>query len=172
MLNPEAVQRLNPLATLFLWLSLTSTSACAGSHAAAGPPVDLWLEDSAGEAIAVQAMRGRALVLFLFATYDGASQLAITPLSEAARERSEMAVLGIAVQPDADDLIGMFRESLGLEIPIVYEPDGEILAGQTALGRVPGVPYYVLLDREGRVVATHLGVLLGESLDAFLEAGL
>lgn len=159
-----------PMVWLFVALAC-SGGGCATTRSASKDVVDLPLESAAGGPVTLASRRGRPLLLYFFATYDTASQLALSPLAEAARSRADSQVIGVALQPDAAPLLGLFGSSLDVDFPLAYDPDGVVLAGDTPLGRVPGVPYYVWLDGAGHITATHRGPLLGQELEAFLDEG-
>jgi len=68
----------------------------------------------------------------------------------------------------AQDVIA-FGEELGIGFPLLLDPGGEI----QRLYRVVGYPTTVLLDRQGRITAYHIGILAKSQLDQYLEqAGL
>jgi peroxiredoxin len=62
-----------------------------------------------------------------------------------------------------------FAEELELDFPLLLDPGGEV----QRLYRVIGYPTSVILDREGRISAYHIGILAKSQLDEYLEqAGL
>jgi hypothetical protein len=166
------------LVVLALWLGGIATG-CAASQPRVGDasgadaaPVDLALVAIDGRRFALRELRGRPLLLFLFTTYDNASQLALTPLTQFLRAHPDLPALGIAAQPDPAALLPLYRDALDLRMPLAYEVDPHIVAGDSMLGRLETVPSYVLLDASGRITARHTGALTGEQLEAFAEAAL
>jgi hypothetical protein len=141
----------------------------AGADAA---PVDLALVGVDGRRFALSQLRGRPLLLFLFTTYDSASQLALTPLTRFLSAHPDLPALGIAAQPDPSALLPLYRDALELRMPLAYEVSPQIVAGDSMLGRLETVPSYVLLDASGRITARHTGALTGEQLEDFAEPAL
>lgn len=135
-----------------LWLGLALGWGCAGAMQAPRPPVALQLRTAAGDPLPLAALRGAPVLLLLFATYDSASQLLWLPLATAARDHPGLQVLGIALQPDAETLLPMYAQSLGLSHPLASDPAQAILRGQSDLGSIEGIPQLVLLDADGREV--------------------
>lgn len=126
---------------------------------------ELALRDTHGEDVDLAAFHGRAVLLFLFATFDLPSQAALEPLQEVARQHPDLAVLGIALQPDPQDLLDIFASALHVEIPLTYETDNRLLRGLTDLGQIDGVPTYVLLDRRGAITKRWTGGLNATALN-------
>ncbi|MDD9944372.1 MAG: hypothetical protein OXU20_25230 [Myxococcales bacterium] len=135
-------------------------------------PIDLPVETAGGETLRLSAYRGRPTLLFLFATYDSASQLAWTPLLKVRERFAHLQLLGIALQPGADRLLDLYGETLGIRDPLTFDPSGEILAGHTGLGPIEAIPGYVLLSAEGTLLARHTGAASASELEAWLRSAL
>ena len=157
-------------------LILALAASCAGQQPesdqasrAGSAPVDLALVGVDGRRFALSELRGRPLLLFLFTTYDDASQLALTPLTSFLRAHPELPALGIAAQPDPSALLPLYRDALDVRMPLAYEVDPQIVAGDSMLGELQTVPSYVLLDAHGRIAARHSGALTGSELETFAE---
>lgn len=157
------------------WLPIALLIAsCAAGHAegsaATTPSVVLALKDVNGRPIGVEDFRGRPLLLLVFATYDNASQLALLALDHLAGQEHGFAALGIAAQPQAEQLLPMHRDTLGLTMPLAYDPHEQLINGQSALGAIEVIPSYVLLDAGGHVRARHAGALDERGLRQFLDS--
>ena len=160
------------LAVFGLWLATHCAASEPRPAVASGadtPAVELALVGTDGQRFALSQLRGRPLLLFLFTTYDSASQLALTPLVQLLAEHPRLQALGIAVQPTPSELLPLYRDALDLEMPLAYEPDPQIVAGESMLGRIETVPTYVLLDESGRIAGRRTGALTGEQLEALVE---
>jgi peroxiredoxin len=157
-----------------LALVLTSAGAgmagCAGAAAEGGagqgPAVELELKDVSGRPFSLQELRGKPLLLFVFATYDSASQLALLTLERWSERHHDVTVLGVAAQPQAERLLPLHRDTLNIRIPLAYDPGEHLINGHSALGRVDVIPSYVLLDGQGRVLARQAGALDESGVDA------
>lgn len=151
-------------------------SACASQASQSGaqsePPrgaLELDLARADGRRIPLSALDGQARLLFLFATYDQTSQLALVPLSRFVEQNPDASVLGVLVQPDAQTFIPLFARSLSVPFELYAEPDNKLLHGSTPLGRLAGVPAFVALDARGRIRDVHYGVATESELGAMLD---
>ena len=154
-----------------LFAVLTAT-ACASAPEVrqAREPLRLSLVQSNLTTLSMDALLGKPTLLFFFTTYDSASQLAFIALSSLVQRHSEeIHVLGIAVQPEAAELLPMYAEALSLPVRLAYEPAGTVLAGKSALGELGGIPQYVLLSPQGEVLKRREGVMDYEALSEFVE---
>ena len=132
--------------------------------------LDLVLSD--GTAFSTDALLGKPVLLFFFTTYDSASQYAFIALSALAQEQeSRLQVVGVALQPEAEMLLPMYAETLSLPLPLAYEPKGTLLAGESALGELGGIPQYVLLSADGHVLRRQQGVMEQAALSEFVDGG-
>jgi peroxiredoxin len=113
--------------------------------------VSLTLTDLEGSQFDVAEFRGRRVLLFLFATFDLTSHAAVEPLQQFAREHTDLKVIGIAVQPDARELLAIFASALEIEFDVAYDADNLILRGLSGLGQVNAVPSYVLIESDGTI---------------------
>lgn len=113
----------------------------------------------------LRELRGRPLLLFIFTTFDDTCQLALIPLERVLHAHPELRALGIAAQPDPQQLLPLYRDALGVSFPLAYEPDNQVVAGKTMLGAIQTVPTYVLLDAQGRIAARHTGALTASALE-------
>jgi hypothetical protein len=144
--------------------------AAHGARPTQAATVDLELITAAGERVALHQLRGRPLLLFVFTTFDNASQLALAPLQQLALRHPELRVVGIAVQPQPDKLLPLYQESLDIEFELTYEPHNRVLSGDTPLGPVETVPSFVLLDADGHVAARRTGAATPAQLEELLAA--
>jgi hypothetical protein len=147
--------------------------ACAGStggSAGSTTELHLLLARADGEALPLANLRGKPALLFLFATFDDASQLALTPLVDLHRRRPQLRIIGIALQPDPQVLLQTYAVALDIDFELTHEPQGRLLRGETPLGDHVVVPMFVALDAAGRVVSVYTGVPSRDDLDALLDA--
>ena len=63
----------------------------------------------------------------------------------------------------------MYAQTLSLSLPLAYEPSRSLLRGATVLGELGGIPQYVLLAADGRVLRRHEGVLEHAELSEFVD---
>jgi peroxiredoxin len=134
--------------------------------------LDLSLTNEEGRSLDLSALRGRPSVLFLFATYDAPSQVALMPLLAASKAEDRATFVGIAVQPDAQAFLAPFRKALDIPFALYFDGTGALLKGTTALGKIPGIPAFVALDAEGHVCKTFIGVPSKADLESVIASAL
>ena len=144
----------------------------AGSErpAAVAGSVELTLRRADGTFLEVGEQRGRPVLLFVFATFDGVSQMLLTPLRNVAERHPDLVVIGIAAQPSARLLIDAYEHALEPPFPITYDPQETVAEGESALGEIEGIPTLILLDSRG-VPAGRLSGFADETRIEALLAG-
>jgi hypothetical protein len=152
-----------------------SIGACAGSEAqrvASTPVLELTLGRADGTQLELAALSGKPTLLFLFATYDAASQFALAPLVRFIEHEPRLQVIGVALQPDAKAFLKMYQTTLAVPFALYTDPGNRLLHGDTALGRVAAVPAFVALDAEGHVRAQRVGVASADELRVLADSAL
>lgn len=162
------MHRLLPLPLL---LALACGGPTGGPGSARQPgAVELGVRRADGSFLEIGDLRGRIVVLFVFGTYDGTSQMAMTPLRELAEAHPEIAIVGIDVEPSARQLIGTFEQALTPPFPITYDPEDRLIGGATELGVIDTVPTLVVLDARGRERRRAVGLVTRQELERMLAA--
>ena len=133
-----------------------STTTRSGEGRAPGA-IELTLRRSDGVFLEVGELRGQVVLLFVLATFDAMSQMALTPLRAIAEAYPETAIVGVAAQPSARLLVEAYETALEPPFPITYDPQETVAEGESMLGEIEGVPTFIVLDRRGREVARHVG---------------
>jgi len=119
--------------------------------------VELALRTPTGPWVHVGDLRGRPVLIFLFATYDSPSQAALRPTARFARDYPDVHVLGIAAQPDADQLLDPYERALDPGFPLTYDPQDDVRHGTSSLGAIESIPMFLMLDAYGVEVGRHHG---------------
>ncbi len=119
--------------------------------------VELALRRPTGEWVHVGDRRGRPVLLFIFATWDGVSQAALQPLTRFVRHYRDVDVIGVAAQPDAAQLLDPYERALRPPFTSTYDPEGTVAAGISALGSIDAVPTFIMLDAFGHEVDRYVG---------------
>jgi thiol-disulfide isomerase/thioredoxin len=129
-------------------------------------------DDLQGKPQALSQWRGRWLVLNFWATWCAPCVEEMPTLQQVARDYAARGVSVVGIGIDNATAIRRFRDDLKLEIPLlVGGASGTDLARQ--LGNPSGaLPYTVLLDPQGRIRQTQLGLLRPELLRSWLDTRL
>lgn len=151
-------------------MSDPSSGAEAEDTPAVEGSVELALRRPDGSFIDIGELRGREVLLFLFATFDAPSQMMLRPLEAFQRAHPEVVVLGVAAQPDARLLVDAYVHALSPPFPITYAPEEALPADPEVLGPIEAIPAVVLLDARGVVVSRRYGYLETADLEAMLSA--
>ena len=125
------------------------------------------LMSAGGSPVSLEDHRGAVVLLNFWATWCAPCRTEM-PLLQSAYETYEgqgFVVLGIDFDEPATAVMD-YGQELGLTFPLLLDPGGEI----QQLYKVRGYPTTVVLDREGRIQAYHIGVLAQSQLDGYLEA--
>ena len=150
--------------------SATAVPISVGGIEIGSDAPDFELTAITGETLSSSELRGKVVLLNFWATWCARCR-AEMPLLQAAYDAQSdqgLVVLGIDFDEPAE-LVMEFGNELGLTFPLLLDPGGAV----QELFRVRGYPTSVVLDREGRVAAYHIGVLAESQLYDYLEiAGL
>tara|TARA_B100001750_G_scaffold226793_1_gene219864 strand:+ start:811 stop:1344 length:534 start_codon:yes stop_codon:yes gene_type:complete len=146
--------------------------AAVGTGRAAGAvrPIEMTFRTTTGEWVHLGDLRGKPVLLFLMATFDGVSQAALRPVSRFVRHRGEeLHVLGVAVQPNPHELLAAYVNALEPPFPFVYEANQTIGEGTSPLGDLPGIPMFVMIDAHGQISGQHQGFPNTDTLPILLD---
>lgn len=158
-----------------------SLSACGGAQeeafgrSTAGSreaPVELTLRTPERGYIDVGDLRGAPVLLFVFSTYDGISQATIQSLRRFYIRHRDVHVVGIAAQPEPRDLLGPYRDALGVPFSLSYDETSSVARGTSMLGALEAVPTVVILDSRGYVRGRHVGYATLRKLEEMLAEAL
>jgi hypothetical protein len=145
---------------------LTFVCGCGGANAmgpaaparAVGDPVQFSFGTVEGSEVTSDTTRGRTTALLFVTTYDLPSQGEARLLSDVLRQHRPRANGAIVMlePPHSAPLAQVWRDAIGLDLPVAMAGP-QLLAGESELGRVNGVPTLIVLDRRGRVVVRREG---------------
>ena len=134
--------------------------------------IDVSLATPDGQVIEVADQHGAPVLLFLFATYDGASLATARGLARFTRDAPETVVIAVALQPDAETFAAAFVESQSPPYTVAYDAENRILRGLSDLGAIDAIPTLVMIDAHGREVARHTGYVSERMLQRWREEAL
>ena len=116
------------------------------------------LNDIHGKPVALGKYRGRPLVINFWARWCPPCRREIPDLIEARKQLNTDGgeIVGIAID-DQTDPVRNFAQNYRIDYPVLVAKD-KGMAIMRALGNTQeGLPYTVILNRHGRIVATRLG---------------
>ncbi len=113
--------------------------------------------DLEGVEVSFEAQRGKVVLINIWATWCGPCRIEMPPIQdsyETFRDRG-FTVLAVSIDdgPGYREKVADFAEELGLEFPILLDPDGRI----SRVMQTFGVPETFVLDRQGRIVKRLIG---------------
>lgn len=157
--------------------SLALLALLPASGVRAEPPPDpaplfaasLW--DADGKPYALSKLRGKPLVVNFWARWCGPCRVEIPELARAQRRHQDknLVVVGIGIE-DKPDTVREFARAYDMDYLVLLAKD-QGLPLMRALGNANGgLPFTLVIDADGRVVARKLGLLARSELDAALAA--
>ena len=148
---------------------------CAASAAAEIPadlpdPAPLFaatLWDSNDKPFALDALRGRPLIVNFWARWCGPCRVEIPELVALHRrlKHQGLVVVGVGLE-DRAATVRKFAEAYEMEYTVLLAKDLGIALLQALGNPRAGMPYTLVIDRDGRVVARKLGLITKAELDA------
>jgi thiol-disulfide isomerase/thioredoxin len=102
-----------------------------------------------GDSIDFAELRGRALLVNVWATWCGPCRAEMPELQELHEQYGDdLSVIGVSIDQAGDqDLIEGFLEDVGIDFTILLDPEGRVTRRFTTIG----VPETFLIDAEGIV---------------------
>jgi peroxiredoxin len=155
-------------------------NACATSYysdgstlGAAGvtqrPSINLRLTQADRQVVEIAQLRGKKVLLFLFTTFDLASQAALTPLLAFLKTHPAINAVGVALQPDPTKLLPLYSAYWSIPFPLTFDSEKVIIPGQSDLGTIGAIPTYILLDEQGTIVNRIDGAATARQLEGLLK---
>ncbi|MGH2605253.1 MAG: TlpA family protein disulfide reductase [Anaerolineales bacterium] len=157
----------------FLGVPETAATSPAAPPAAAAPLVpvvgapapDFTLAATDGVRYTLSELRGQIVVLNFWATWCTPCRIEM-PMLQARYERDRengLIVLGVNFDEPAAD-VRLFGQELAISFPLLLDPGAEV----QRLYRVRGYPSTFVIDREGKLVVEHIGLMSESQLDDYL----
>ncbi|HEX4399972.1 MAG TPA: redoxin domain-containing protein [Galbitalea sp.] len=144
--------------------SPTSSKSVSTALGRTAPAIEL-PELGTGTPLSTATYRGKWVVLNFWSSTCAICYSEMPGLEKASDSAGEKAVvLGIDVS-DVDGPAESFLKRTGVTFPTMSDPDG-VVAGQYL---IPGTPYTVILDPNGKVAVRHPGSITAEQLEYLLD---
>lgn len=126
---------------------------------------ELELETVDGESFSYKKIAGKKVLFISFwATWCEPCKAELTKLAEIyPKYRENLEIIAISIDPEDNmDAIQEFAVEMALPYPVLIDPSGNVTSSM-----IPGgdtVPYSMLLDKNGKIVATHTGYEPGDEV--------
>jgi len=123
----------------------------------------LELETTDGDTFSYEAVKGKKVLFISFwATWCEPCKAELMKLADIAQKHKEnLQVIAISIDPEENmDAVQEFAVEMALPYPVLVDPSGNFTSNV-----IPGgdtVPYSMLIDKTGKIVATHTGYEPGD----------
>jgi thiol-disulfide isomerase/thioredoxin len=123
------------------------------------------LEDAQGRVHRLSDFKGRWVLVNIWATWCAPCLEEIPELVALAESRSDIQVIGMAIEWQDRQQVLQFAEGMFVNYPIVLarRDDAE------AIGRIRGLPASFIFDPEGRLAAHHTGALTRRQVERLMD---
>ncbi len=121
------------------------------------PAPDFELKDMNGKTIRLSEYRGQVVLLNFWATWCGPCKIEIPWFVEFQRAYKDrgFTVIGVSVDEDGWEAVRPFLASRQVNYPVVVST----VEVEQKYGGVEALPVSFLIDREGRIANTHVGLV-------------
>ncbi len=138
------------------------SALCAADAKAAD--LSFTMKDLAGNDVTLSQFRGKVILLDFWATWCGPCKIEIPHLVEFQNKYGSdgLQVVGIPID-DTIDKLQPYARDMGMNYPVLQGLGHQDV--QDAYGPMYAIPVTVLISRDGRVCATHMGLAGKETLE-------
>lgn len=134
------------------------------AEAAAPAQMPEWsLKDLDGKTVESASLGGKVLFIDFWATWCPPCRQMIPGLIEVqeAYKNKGLQVVGVALDAEGQAVVKPFVEKMGVNYLTVMGDDATV----EAFGGVQGIPTSFIVDRDGKIVARHVGMLTREEIE-------
>lgn len=165
--SPEVKAVVEPQVTARPIANSTPTTVQSRVNADAKPAPDFsMVRFDTGETIALSKLRGQPVILDFFASWCSTCRAEAPRLQQfwKAHEQRGLVLLAVALNDSAEGLKN-FKDAFQVTYPMGLDETGKI----ATVYHVSGIPTFVFIDREGRIVKTVPGMMGDDALAAQAE---
>lgn len=146
--------------------ALLGYTACSPSHGASGAQAkaagnrkaapDFRLKDADGKSVNLSDYHGKVVLLDFWATWCGPCKIEIPWFVEFERAKKNQGfeVIGVSMDEDGWAAVRPFLKTMQVNYPVLLGDDRTA----DSYGGLEALPTTFIIDRDGRIAATHVGV--------------
>ena len=155
-----------------IWLASQRAGPVAGSAdpAAAAALAHLALPDHQGKEQRFEQWRGKVLVVNFWATWCAPCREEMPEFIRAQKEYGEKGLQFVGIAVDQADKVEQYVKEIGLNYPALIGGFGAMELSKTLGNDLMALPFTVVLDRNGSIAHTQLGVLKPDKLASLVKA--
>jgi thiol-disulfide isomerase/thioredoxin len=158
---------------LVLLLACCSASATAAGNLSSAPLFAAALTGTDEKTVALETYRGKPMIVNFWARWCGPCRVEIPELIKVhdKYQKKGLVVLGIGLEDKAES-VRDFMKAYEMNYPVLLAKDKGIELMQALGNPKAGLPYTVVVNRKGEIVASKLGAMNKAELEAAGEAAL
>lgn len=159
------------LLLVFGLMAGTSIAAETEAMPSADPVFAATLADFDGKPVPLAELKGKLVVLNFWATWCGPCRMEIPHLIEAQEKYGPRGIvfIGAAVEDNADS-VRDFAKAYGISYTVAMAGKDQGIALLRALGnKIAGLPFTIVLDRQGNIVAAKRGIMTPALMQQILD---
>jgi len=146
--------------------------ATADEMPSSAPLFAATLNDLDDKPVALERYRGKPLIVNFWARWCGPCRVEIPELIAIRRaNKGKLEVLGIGIE-DKADAAKEFARAYEMDYPVFVARDKGIPLMQALGNTKGGLPFTIVIDRNGQVVQKKMGIMKKADLDAAAELAL
>ncbi len=139
------------------------------SPVAAPALMGLSLPDVTGKEQRLDQWKGKVIVVNFWATWCAPCREEMPEFIKAQTEFGAKGVQFVGIAVDQADKIAQFEKEIGLNYPSLVGGFGAMELSKTLGNTLMALPFTVIVDRQGAIVHTQLGILKPEKLNAVVK---
>lgn len=142
----------------------------AGSQAEASAALmSARLTDLQGQPRSIDAWRGQVLVVNFWATWCVPCREEIPVFIKLQNRHGARGLQFIGIAIDQREKVDAFVREFGINYPVLLGSIDAVELSRRAGNRLGALPYTVMIDRSGRLIGAHLGIVKEAKLEALLQ---
>jgi thiol-disulfide isomerase/thioredoxin len=121
-----------------------------------GSPAPAWqLQSPAGQAVQLSDFKGKVVVLDFWATWCPPCRAEIPDFVALQKQYGDkgLVIVGVSLDQGGPDLVTKFMQAHGMDYPVVM--GNEQISDE--YGGIQGIPTTFVIDRQGKIVSSHIG---------------